>query len=123
MADRVHFLGWQADPMPYFAAADVYVVPSRHEPLGSVLLEGWMAGVPMVAAASQGPRFVLDDGETGLLVPVDDAPAMARAIASLLSDPALAERLVANGRKAYEAGYTETHAVAQYLSLFERILN
>ncbi|MCZ6765009.1 MAG: glycosyltransferase [Alphaproteobacteria bacterium] len=123
VADRVHFLGWQADPMPYFAAADVYVVPSRHEPLGSVLLEGWMAGVPMVAAASQGPRFVVDDGETGLLVPVDDAPAMARAIASLFSDPALAKRLVANGRKAYEAGYTETHAVAQYLSLFERILN
>ena len=89
LADRVRLLGWQDDPSPFFAAADVYVVPSRHEPLGSVLLEGWMYRVPMVAAASQGPRWLLRDGENGLLVPIDEASAMAEAIQRLIDQPSL----------------------------------
>lgn len=121
--NRIKFLGWQADPMPYFGACDIYVVPSRHEPLGSVLLEGWMAGKPMVAAASQGPRFIVDDGKTGLLVPIDDAAAMAAAIGGLISDRGEAARLAANGRAAYEANYTYRRATDEYLALFEKVLN
>ncbi len=120
-ADRVKFLGWQTDPMPYFGACDIYVVPSRHEPLGSVLLEGWMAGKPMVAAASQGPRFIVNDGETGLLVPIDDAAAMANAIGGLIADKDEATRLAKNGRAAFEADYTYRRATAEYLELFEKV--
>ncbi len=121
IAERTRFLGWRDDPAPLFAAADVFVVPSRHEPLGSVLIEGWMHGVPMVAAASQGPRWLLRDGETGLLVPVDDAPALAEAIRRLLDDRAFAAGLAAAGRKAYEAGFTEEVALARFLDLFDRV--
>ena len=123
IGDRVRFLGWQTDPMPYFAAADVYVVPSRHEPLGSVLLEGWMAGVPMVAAASQGPRFIVDDGENGLLVPVDDEAAMGAAIGRLIADRPFALGLAAKGRADYEKNYTEARAVREYIALFEKVLS
>lgn len=122
VAHRVRFLGWQDDPGALFAAADVYVVPSRHEPLGSVLLEGWMYGVPMVATASQGASFLLRDGETGLMVPVDDAAAMAAAIRRVLDDPALARSLVAEGRRAFERDFTEDVAVERYLALFDRVL-
>ena len=123
LADRVRFLGWQDDPAPFFAAADVQVVPSRHEPLGNVVLEGWMQRLPLVAAASQGPRFLVRDGENGLLVPIDDSAAMAIAIGRVLKDPALAARLAENGRRAFESGYTEAVAVARYLALFERLLS
>ncbi len=122
IAERVRFLGWQEDPAPFFAAADVYVVPSRHEPLGSVVLEGWMQRVPMVAAASQGPAWLIRDGEDGLLVAVDDVQAMAAAIERLLSEPQMAERLVQAGRRRYEEGFTEEVAVRRYLDLFERLL-
>ncbi len=122
VADRTRFLGWQADPAPLFAAADVFVVPSRHEPLGSALLEGWMHRVPVVAAASQGPRFLISDGDTGLLVPVDDPGAMAAAIGRLAAEPELAARLAAAGRAAFEADYTVAAAVTRYLELFERVL-
>jgi len=121
IAGRVRFLGWQDDPLAVVGAADVYVVPSRHEPLGSVVLEGWVAARPMVAAASQGPAWLIKDGETGLLVPIDAPGAMAEAIGRLLADPALAGRLAAQGRAAFEAGFTEAAAVRQYLSLFERL--
>ena len=46
------------------------------------MLEAWAAGTPLVAAASQGPAALIEDGGNGLLVPVDDAPALAAAIAA-----------------------------------------
>ncbi|MEQ8354348.1 MAG: glycosyltransferase [Kiloniellaceae bacterium] len=122
IAERVRFLGWQDDASPYFAAADLYVVPSRHEPLGSVVLDGWMQGLPMVAAASQGPSWLIENEENGLLVPVDDAAAMAAAVARLIEDPQTAERLAQSGRKTFEEGYTEPVAVRRYLELFESLL-
>jgi glycosyltransferase involved in cell wall biosynthesis len=123
IAERVRFLGWQDDPAAYFAEADIYVVPSRHEPLGSVVLEGWMHRLPMVAAASQGPRWLIDDNETGLLVPIDDAGAMTAAIKRLVDDPQTAERLAQSGRAAFENGFTEAAAVRRYLDLFDRLLD
>jgi glycosyltransferase involved in cell wall biosynthesis len=119
---RVRFLGWQQDSAPFFAAADLYVVPSRHEPLGSVVLEGWMHRRPMVATASQGPGWLVTDQENGLLVPVDDAGAMAAALQRLIDDPQLAERLTQNGRATFEEGFTEAVAVRRYLELFDRLL-
>ena len=122
IADRVHLLGWIDDPAPLFAAADVFVVPSRHEPLGSVLLEGWMHRKPMIAAASQGPKFLIKDGEDGLLVPIDEPAAMAAAIGRVLDDPALARSLARKGRATFEANYTEAVAVSRYLALFDKVL-
>lgn len=122
IAERVRFLGWQHDPAPFFAAADLYVVPSRHEPLGSVVLEGWMHRLPMVAAASQGPSWLIRDGENGLLVPTDDAGALAAALQRLIDEPQMAERLAQAGRATYKAGFTESVAVRRYLDLFERLL-
>jgi glycosyltransferase involved in cell wall biosynthesis len=122
IAERVRFLGWQFDTASYFAAADLYVVPSRHEPLGNVVLEGWMQGKPMVAAASQGPSWLITDQEDALLVPVDDAGAMAAALQRLIDDPVFAARLAANGRRTFENGYTEADAVRRYLEFFDRLL-
>ncbi|MGF1628737.1 MAG: glycosyltransferase [Kiloniellaceae bacterium] len=119
---RVRFLGWQHDAAPYFAAADFYVVPSRHEPFGSVVLEGWMHRLPMVAAASQGPRWLIADGKNGLLVPLDDPDAMAAALRRLIDDPQTAERLAQSGRRTFEEGFTEAVAVRRYLELFDRLL-
>jgi len=120
--DRVRFLGWQDDPAPYFAASDMFVIPSRHEPLGNVLLEAWMHGLPVIAAASQGPRQLIEDGVNGLLVPVDDPTAMAAAIMDMVSDPQRAASLAREGRQSYERDYTEAASVARHLALFEAVL-
>ncbi len=122
IAERVRFLGWRNNTARFFAAADYYVVPSRHEPLGNVTLEGWMHSKPMVAAASQGPSWLISEEENGLLVPIDDAEAMAAALQRLIDDPELAARLAHNGRATFERGFTEAVAVQRYLDLFERVL-
>jgi glycosyltransferase involved in cell wall biosynthesis len=121
IAGRIRFLGWREDIPALLAAADLLVCPSRHEPLGNVVIEAWAHGRPVVAAASAGPRQLIRDGETGLLVPVDDATALARAIASIAHDRARGAELAAAGRAAYEAEFTEAAVVQRYLSFFADI--
>ncbi len=118
---RVRFLGWRDDVAALMAAADVFVCPSRHEPLGNVVIEAWAHGVPVVAAAGAGPVELIADGETGLLVPVDDADALAGAIRRVLADSALAGRLAAAGRAAFEQSHSERVVVGRYLDFFARV--
>lgn len=121
IAGRVRFLGWRDDPAALAAAADIIVVPSRHEPLGNVVLEAWAQRRPLVAAASHGPAALIRDGESGLLVPAEDAGALAGAVRRVIEEPGLAERLVEGGWAAYQADFTEAISVARYLELFERL--
>ncbi len=121
VAERARFLGWREDAPALFAASDVVVCPSRHEPLGNVVIEAWAHGKPVVAAASEGPSELIRDGIDGLLVPLEDAVALAQAIRRVLGEPALAARLVAEGECAYRARFTEAAVVARYLEFFESI--
>jgi glycosyltransferase involved in cell wall biosynthesis len=122
VASHLAFLGWREDAAALYEAADIVAVPARHEPLGNVVIEAWARRRPVVAAASQGPAQLVTDGDTGLLVPVNDAAALATAIRRLIEAPALAGRLAAAGRAAYEAKYTEAAIVRRYLAAFERLL-
>jgi phosphatidylinositol alpha-mannosyltransferase len=84
----------------YLAGATICIAPATgHESFGVVLVEAMAAGVPVVASDIDGYREVVRHGVDGLLVPPDDAPALARAIASILDDGALADRLSGAGRE------------------------
>lgn len=119
---RVRFLGWRDDTAALLAASDIFICPSRHEPLGNVVIEAWAQEVPVIAADSLGPGMLIEHMETGVLVPVDDAKALARAIRMLLDDKQMRARIAQAGRLAYERNFTETSVVKQYLAFFERIV-
>lgn len=119
---RVRFLGWRSETGPLLAAADIFVCPSRREPLGNVVIEAWAHGVPVVAADSLGPGILIEQGRNGLLVPVDDVAAMAGALRSLVSDAGLAQGLAEQGYAAYQASFTEEIVVAKYIDFFQRLL-
>jgi glycosyltransferase involved in cell wall biosynthesis len=121
VSSRVRFLGWRKDTPSLFAAADLFICSSRHEPFGNIVIEAWLHGVPLIAAASEGPATLVADGINGLLVPLDDAQALAAAVTRLEQDPALAARLAAAGRDAYEERYTAAAVVPRYCALFERL--
>ena len=91
--DRIRFLGWQADPRPYLAASDIFVMPSSHEPLGNVILEAWAQNRPVVSSRAEGPSWFMRDGDNGLLVDIGDAQGFANAIERLIRDPDLAARI------------------------------
>lgn len=121
VAGRVRFLGWRSDRSALLRACDLCVFPSRSEAFGTVIVEAWAHRRPLVAAAADGPRAFVDDGRTGLLVPIDEAPALAEAIARVLDRPALAESLVEAGHRRYLEDFTEAACVARYSALFERL--
>ena len=95
LGDRLHFLGFVAhDRLPaVLAHADLLVLPSLYEELGTVLLEAMQAGLPIVASKTGGIPDVIEDGVNGLLVPPGEPELLARAIDRLLADRGLAYRL------------------------------
>lgn len=114
VADRVTFLGWRRDVGALLAACDVFVCSSRHEPLGNIVLEAWSAARPVVAAAAQGPSELIEENETGILVPPEDSEALAKAVGALLADPQRAARLAQSGRAAFERDFAEAAVVARW---------
>ena len=118
VADRVRFLGWRTDASALYRTADVCVFPSRYEPLGNVVIQAWAHGLPVVAAASQGPSALIREGDDGLLVPIDDPEALAGGVRRLLADPALRKRLSAAGTARVTAEFSEAAVVGQWKSLF-----
>jgi glycosyltransferase involved in cell wall biosynthesis len=114
VAARVSFLGWRQDRGALLAGCDIFLCPSRHEPLGNVVLEAFSAGKPVVAASAAGPAEVIRDDATGMLVPVDDAAALAAGVAALIGDPARAARLGAGGRDEFEAVHAEAPVIAAW---------
>jgi glycosyltransferase involved in cell wall biosynthesis len=118
VADRVRFLGWRTDASALYRTADVCVFPSRYEPLGNVVIQAWAHGLPVVAAESQGPKALIEDGKDGLLVPIDDAPALAAGVRRLLAEPKLAEQFARRGLGRVEAEFSQAAVVAQWKALF-----
>ena len=122
VSDRVCWTGWQTDTTPYYQAADAFVCPSRHEPLGNVVLEAWSYQLPLVATRSQGPSELMADGEDGCLVPVNEPVALAGGIQQMLSRPSdELEELAGNGRAKVHRLYSREAIVAQYLALYARL--
>lgn len=121
IGSRVRLLGWRDDVPALFAASDIAVCPSRHEPLGNVILEAWAHRRPVVAAASAGPAALIGNEQTGLLVPTDDVASLAGAFQRLIGDAGLRARLAAAGRAAYDAGFTEEAVVRRYVDFFQAV--
>jgi UDP-glucose:(heptosyl)LPS alpha-1,3-glucosyltransferase len=93
VADRICWLGLRPDPARWYAAADVFVLPTRYEPFGNVHLEALASGLPVVTTTAAGGAEVIEDGKNGAVVSPDDAEALAGAVARLRGETraALAE--------------------------------
>lgn len=123
LQDRVHFLGWRTDRGALLRAADICVLPSRYEPFGTVILEAWAAGTPLVAARSAGPAAHIEDGKNGLLVPIDDATALAEALGRAAHDDDLRRRLIAEGFNTYSLHYTRKAVTEKMAALYQKLID
>lgn len=121
LSDRVRLLGWRRDISRLMAACDLSVFPSRYEPNGTVVMESWAHGRPLVASRAKGPEWLVDDGVNGLLFPVDDVEALADCIDKVMKDPVLASKLVEGGLKKWKQSFSRRAVVDQYLKLFESL--
>jgi glycosyltransferase involved in cell wall biosynthesis len=118
----VDLAGERDDVADMLAAADVFVLPTLSEGLPMSVLEAMAAGLPVVAAAVGGVPELVDDGETGLLVPPGRPDAMAAALGRLAADPALRRRLGAAGRRRAEAHFDFEACRRAHVELYRELL-
>lgn len=119
MSDRVKFVGWVPEAIHHIAAADVFLMPSRHEPLGNMLLEAWRAGVPSVSTRSEGPDWYMRDQVDGILTEIDDIDALAAGLIELRDNPELAKNYVKNATERLDEMFSEKGVVEAYVDLFK----
>jgi rhamnosyl/mannosyltransferase len=102
--------------------ASVFVLPStgKTESFGMVLVEAMACGVPVIGTKVGGIPLVIDDKKTGLLVPPSDVPALAKAIRSLLDDPAKAAKLSNRAYQKAQRTYAWPALVKQYIAILRR---
>ena len=112
--DRVHFVGrlTREQVAAAMAGAELFVMPSRLEPFGIVLLEAWRAGTAVLATDRGGPPEFVRDGVDGLLVDPFDTVAVAAALGSVLADDARRRSMAAAGRARVEEFFWPTIAEA-----------
>lgn len=125
MGDHIQFTGRVADSdiARAYAEAQVAVVPSLYEGFGFPAGEAMACAVPVVSSSGGAlPEVVGTDGTTGLLVPPGDAGALAKAIASLLDDPARAQRIGAAGRQRVLQQFTWRRAAERTVSVYREAI-
>ena len=123
IADVVEFTGFRNDVKRAIAELDLVVHAStKGEPFGQVIIEGMAAGKPVVATRGGGVPEIVEDGRTGILVPMGDSQAMAKAICQILSDPAEAKEMGTRARQRVAEHFTLQQTARRVEAVYEEML-
>jgi glycosyltransferase involved in cell wall biosynthesis len=123
LVDRVSLPGALVDIPAFLAGLAVAVLPSRAEGMSNALLEYMAAGRPIAATAVGGNRELIRDGVDGLLVPPDDAIALAQAVGRLLDDPGLACRMGTAARRRAQERFSRGAMVHRFEQFYVDLLH
>lgn len=119
---RVFWVGWQNRPDPYFDLADVFVCPSKHEPLGNVILEAWSHKLPVVTTRTDGARELIMDGYNGILTPEANPQRLSERLLELLESGREGwNRIGSNGMNSLAANHSKSNIVKSYLDLYDKL--
>ena len=123
VASYVDFLGWihPEQTAALIDSASAVLMPSRHEPMGLVGLEAALRGRPLIATRVGGLPEIVVDGETGILIGVDDVPALTQAAVRLLRDPAMSALMGWRARARVSRLYPWHKHRDAYRSLYRRL--
>ena len=124
LADRIALRGWvkKEQLAAIYRGGDVFVLPSRDEGFANVLLEAMAAGLPIMGTYVSGTDDAVVDGATGYIVQPGDMPALATALAKLLSDAGLRERMGRAARARAEAQFDWQMLAEQWVSLLNEAI-
>lgn len=122
VSSRVFFTGERSDIPEIMYALDLLVLSSRWEGLPNVVMEAMAASRPVIATEVGGCPELVEEGETGFLVPTRDPETLASAILKILRDGDLAERMGKKGRQRIEDSFKRQLMVDKTQDLYERLL-
>ena len=122
LEDRFKFLGRRSDIPEVLASCDLAVLPSRAEGLPNAVLEYMAAGLPTIASRVGGMAELIQDGVTGLLVPAEDANALAGALLQFLRDPEQARQIAKNGQRFAVENFSFERLIREIDELYGELL-
>lgn len=122
LGERARFLGIRHDVPDLLAASDLFVLPSLWEGLGLVFLEAMAVGLPVVATTVSAIPEVIEDGQTGWLVPPGDPDRLAATIAQALADPRERERRGRLGRQRLDGRFGLERMLDEVLAVYSQVL-
>ncbi|OYV02100.1 MAG: sugar transferase [Burkholderiales bacterium PBB5] len=123
VADLAWLPGERQDVPDVMRGLDAFVLPSLAEGISNTILEAMATGLPVLATQVGGNADLVDDAQTGWLVPAGDVPALAEGLLKLACDPMRAQGMGRLGRKRVEAHFSLPAMVASYQSLYQRLLD
>jgi glycosyltransferase involved in cell wall biosynthesis len=122
LKQEVKLVGWIDDVAKLLPTFDLFVSPSRSEPFGLSIIEAMAAGVPVIATLSEGAREIIDDDQTGRLVPTGDVESLASTILDSLSDDEQCGRLSENAQRAVGECFSLERMLDATESLYRNVL-
>lgn len=122
LEQQVSFVGGVRDLPRHLAGADLFVLPSRSEGFSNAILEAMAASLPVVATDVGGNAEAVRTGVTGLIVPPENAEALARAMLEILSDPRRAAAMGAAGKTVVAENFTTDAMMRRIVGVYDRLL-
>ena len=122
LSPRLRWVGWLDEPGPYYDLADVFVCPSRLEPLGNVILEAWAHRLPVITTRTAGALELVAADQNGLLVELQKPDALAAGMTALIkAGPAAWRDLAESGLRSLKQNHTEEAVMESYLALYAQL--
>ena len=120
--ERIRFLGWLSSEQikEQYAAANLFLFPSRHEGMPNAVLEAMASGLPVVATKIAGNEELVVDGETGRLVPAEDVDALRESLRPLLVEAQMREQMGRAARQRVESSFSWAHVAQRYENILQR---
>ncbi|OGZ71070.1 MAG: hypothetical protein A2904_01065 [Candidatus Staskawiczbacteria bacterium RIFCSPLOWO2_01_FULL_33_9] len=123
ISENVALLGFQKNPFKYMKNASVFVLSSMHEGFGNVLVEAMACGTPVISTdCKSGPGEIIENGKSGILVPVGDYKSLSKAIIKVLSDGSLRQKFSAEGLERVKYFSVEKN-IRGYEKVFQELMN
>jgi len=118
MENDIFFLGWQKNPFKFLSRAKVFILSSLWEGLPNTLIEALACDCPAISTdCPSGPNEIIENGKSGIMVPLKDEKALAQAIIKILTNSSFAQEIAQNGRRR-----AEDFSVKNIINQYERII-
>ncbi len=121
---RIYWAGWQMDTTSLYHSCDLFICPSRHEPLGNVILEAWSCQAAVISTRSAGALELIEDKKNGILTAIDKPQELADAIVNTLTaPPTFINTLTQTATKTLISNHSKKTIVKRYLTIYQTLIN
>ncbi len=121
LQEKVFFYEWTNNISEFMNSADLLVCPSRHEPFGNVVIDGWAHKIPVIVSNTGGPGILIKNNVNGLKFKNEDFFDLIEKVKFLESKKSLLKKIVRNGYNEYESNFSEDLIINKYINFFEKI--